>query len=141
MSNIQDIAIPSADAPTPVELAAERRDEALVREGFWRKLRRAAGRIPFAEDAVAVYFCALDPDVPFRVRATLFGALAYFIIPADTLPDFLPLLGFADDASVIAAALTAIGTHMSEKHRRSARQVLGRLPEAEDAEEGSLATS
>lgn len=141
MDNMRDIAVAPAGAPTADEIAAERQGEAVVRRGFWHKLRRVAGRVPFAEDAVAAYFCAFDPDVPFRVRATLIGALAYFIIPADSLPDFLPLLGFADDASVIAAALAAIGTHMNEKHRRSARKVLGRLPQAEASPEDRRATA
>lgn len=111
-----------------VVLSVEQDAERVVRHGFWKKIGRAAGRIPFAEDAVAAYFCAFDPDTPFRVRATLVGALAYFIMPADVMPDFLPLLGFADDASVIAAALAGVASHLGEKHRLAARQALGRLP-------------
>jgi uncharacterized membrane protein YkvA (DUF1232 family) len=104
------------------ELATQ---EKVVRTGFWRKLRRVAGHVPFAEDAVAAYFCALDPATPFRVRATLFGALAYFLLPFDSLPDIFPLLGFVDDASVIAAALAAIGAHLEDRHRLAAKQALG----------------
>jgi uncharacterized membrane protein YkvA (DUF1232 family) len=129
MSASQDIAVSPASLPAPQSLETAD-NEAVVRDGFWRKLRRVAGKVPFAEDAVAAYFCAFDPDVPFRVRATLLGALVYFILPADALPDFLPLLGFTDDASVIVAALAAVGTHMGEKHRKAARQALLRLPDA-----------
>ena len=42
------------------------RDERRVRGQFWDKLRRVASRIPFAQDAVAAYFCAIDPQTPFR---------------------------------------------------------------------------
>ncbi len=100
--------------------------EEKVREGFWRKLASTAGRIPFAEDAVAAYYCAFDQQTPFRVRATLLGALAYFLLPADTVPDLLPMLGFADDASILAAAISTVGAHIGERHRAAARRVLGR---------------
>lgn len=116
--------------PDAITTAVEQKAESAVRKGFWPKLGRTAGRIPFAEDAVAAYYCAFDPETPFRVRATLVGALAYFILPADVMPDFLPLFGFVDDAGVITAALAAIGTHMSEKHRLSAARALGRIPPA-----------
>jgi uncharacterized membrane protein YkvA (DUF1232 family) len=109
-----------------MDAAAAPGAEERVRKGFWRKLARTAGHIPFAEDAVAAYYCAFDQQTPFRVRATLLGALAYFLLPADTVPDLLPMLGFADDASVIAAALSTVGAHIGERHRAAARRVLGR---------------
>ncbi len=94
---------------------------------FWAKLRRMLARIPFAEDLVAAYYCALDRDTPGYVRAVLFGALAYFVLPADVVPDFLAGLGFTDDASVLAAAIAAVGRHLEPKHRAQARERLERL--------------
>jgi uncharacterized membrane protein YkvA (DUF1232 family) len=94
---------------------------------FWAKLRRTLARIPFAEDLVAAYYCALDRDTPGYVRAVLFGALAYFILPADVVPDFLAGLGFTDDASVLAAAIAAVGRHLEPRHRAQARERLERL--------------
>ena len=94
---------------------------------FWRKLKRVAARIPFAEDVVAAYFCALDQSTPAYVRAVLFGAVAYFVLPADMIPDFLAVLGFTDDASVIAAAIAAVGGHLQPEHRERARAALDRL--------------
>lgn len=94
---------------------------------FWDKLRRVIGRIPFAEDLVAAYYCALDGDTPPYVRAVLLGAVAYFVLPADLIPDILPGLGFTDDASVLAAAFAAVGRHLQPRHRAKARQALDRL--------------
>ncbi|MGH6915306.1 MAG: YkvA family protein [Geminicoccales bacterium] len=94
---------------------------------FWAKLRRVVARIPFAEDVVAAYYCALDRDTPGYVRAVLFGALAYFVLPTDMVPDFLAGLGFTDDASVIAAAIAAVGSHLEPRHREQARRSLERL--------------
>lgn len=94
---------------------------------FWAKLKRVVAHIPFAEDAVAAYYCALDRQTPGYVRAVLFGALAYFLLPTDMVPDFLAGLGFTDDASVIAAALAAVGSHLQPRHREQARERLEQL--------------
>ncbi|MGH6906054.1 MAG: YkvA family protein [Geminicoccaceae bacterium] len=96
-------------------------------ERFWRKIRRVAARIPFAEDLLAAYFCAVDRQTPTYVRAVLCGAVAYFVLPADMIPDVLAPLGFTDDASVIAAAIAAVGGHLRPHHRDAARERLDRL--------------
>jgi uncharacterized membrane protein YkvA (DUF1232 family) len=69
----------------------------------------------------------MDRNTPGYVRAVLFGALAYFVLPADLVPDMLAGLGFTDDASVIAAAIAAVGRHLEPKHRAQARKSLDRL--------------
>lgn len=94
---------------------------------FWDKLKRVIGRIPFAEDLVAAWYCALDGDTPPYVRAVLLGAVAYFVLPADLIPDFLVGLGYTDDATVLAAAIAAVGRHLQPKHRAKARQALDSL--------------
>lgn len=94
---------------------------------FWRKLRRVIARIPFAEDLIAAYYCAVDPETPAYVRAVLLGAVAYFILPIDMVPDILAGLGFTDDASVLAAALAAVGRHLQPKHRQRAKASLDDL--------------
>jgi uncharacterized membrane protein YkvA (DUF1232 family) len=101
-----------------------RDDEGTVRRDFWRKLRRVAAHIPFAEDALAAYYCALDRDTPLSVKASLIGALAYFILPMDAIPDMLPVLGFTDDAAVLATALKLVASHIRPEHRDAAREKL-----------------
>src|SRR6516225_12271238 len=85
--------------------AAMAREKSRVRREFWPKFRRFAAKLPFAEDLVAAYFCAFDRDTPRRVQVALIGALAYFVLPFDFVPDMLPLIGFTDDAAVLAAAI------------------------------------
>ena len=107
-------------------------DEQIVRDGFWHKTRKTLGRIPFTEDAVAAFYCATDSATPLPVRATLFGALAYFILPFDFLPDILPVLGFTDDAAVLATAIRMVASNITPEHREAARAALKRgLPDAE----------
>jgi uncharacterized membrane protein YkvA (DUF1232 family) len=101
-----------------------RADEKRVREGFWKKVRTAASKIPFMEDVVAAYYCALDPSTPSRARYVLFGALAYFVLPLDWVPDFLLGFGFTDDIAVLAAAVSAIRSNIREAHYLSARKAL-----------------
>ncbi len=60
--------------------------ERKVRRDFWAKLKLFAGSVPFVEDVVAAYYCALDPATPMRVRGMLLAALAYFILPFDPSP-------------------------------------------------------
>ncbi|HEY0107857.1 MAG TPA: YkvA family protein [Rhizomicrobium sp.] len=100
------------------------RDERIVDRDFWAKLLRVAGRIPFAEDAAAAYFCAIDPATPAKVRAVLFAALAYFVMPFDLVPDFLAGIGFTDDAAVIAMALSVVAGAIKDGHRARARAAL-----------------
>ncbi|MPT23314.1 MAG: DUF1232 domain-containing protein [Starkeya sp.] len=102
-------------------------DEARVRAGFWPKLAGALSRVPFAEDAAAAYYCALDTQTPTRVRALLFGALAYFLLPTDAVPDVFVGLGFTDDAAVLATALNLLASHIGADHRTAAKSALARL--------------
>jgi uncharacterized membrane protein YkvA (DUF1232 family) len=101
-------------------------DEARVRRDFWPKLRRHAARLPFAEDLVAAYYCALDRRTPRRVQVILLGALAYFVLPFDFIPDMLPIIGFTDDAAVLATAVRVVAAHITPEHRDAARRVLAR---------------
>jgi uncharacterized membrane protein YkvA (DUF1232 family) len=103
------------------------RDEEAVRRGFWVKLQRVAAALPFAEELLAAYYCAFDRSTPLHVKASLIGALAYFVLPFDFVPDFLPLLGYTDDAAVLAGAVRLVAAHILPLHRDAAREALQRL--------------
>lgn len=102
-------------------------DETSVRAGFWRTFARAAGQVPFAEDLVASYYCALDPETPGKAKAVLLGALAYFIMPMDAIPDILALVGFSDDIAVLTLAIATVRANLTEAHRIAARKSLANL--------------
>jgi uncharacterized membrane protein YkvA (DUF1232 family) len=109
-------------------------NEQRVRREFWTKAKRVAAGLPFAEDLLAAYYCAFDASTPVQVKAALVGALAYFVLPFDVVPDFLPLVGFGDDAAVLLAAVRMVGAHMLPEHRTAARAALARLKEARRAD-------
>ena len=60
-------------------------------------------------------------------KAALLGAIAYFILPFDFIPDMLPVLGFSDDAAVLATAIRLVATHITPEHRDAARAALKRV--------------
>lgn len=113
---------PQAQLPAVVE-----RNRGRVERGFWGKLRRNVGRVPFVEEAVSAYFCAFDPATPRSVKAMLLAALAYFVVPADMVPDFIAGLGFTDDATVLFTTVRMVAGHIKESHRAQARARLVRL--------------
>jgi uncharacterized membrane protein YkvA (DUF1232 family) len=111
------------------------KDRESVRKRFWSKLKRVAARLPFAEDLLAAYYCAFDKETPRHVQVTLLGAIAYFILPFDFIPDMLPVLGFTDDAAVLATAIRLVATHITSDHRDAARAALQRVVDAGKAAE------
>jgi uncharacterized membrane protein YkvA (DUF1232 family) len=109
----------------PATLARHAR---IVEEGFWTKLLKLAGHIPFAEDLAAAYFCVIDPATPGRVRGILLAALAWFVLPAAVMPEFVVVLGFTNEIAVTAIAVRMIRKHLKERHYVRARMAL-HIPE------------
>ena len=103
------------------------RRETFVREKFFPKLARVLASVPFAEDLVAAYYCAFDRATPLKAKGILIGALAYFILPVDAVPDFILGLGFTDDMAVLLAAFNVVRTHVTDDHRARARETLDRM--------------
>jgi len=118
------IAIPRERALTP---AVIKLNEARVARGFWPTLKRAARKVPFAREAVALYFCARDPDTPAGAKAMMMAALAYFVMPMDAVPDVLAGVGYTDDAAVIATVLALVSRHIKSRHKDAAQDFLDRL--------------
>lgn len=112
---------------TPASDHEQHRQEEKVRTSFFDTLRRGLRHIPFAEDLVASYYCALDPSTPASARGILLAALAYFVLPFDIVPDFVFGLGFTDDIAVLWAAFSAVRSNVQPEHYAKAREMLGTL--------------
>ena len=102
-------------------------NERRVARGFWPKMRRVAARIPFAPEALSVWWCARDPETPAAAKGLMLAALAYFVLPTDAIPDILAGIGFTDDAAVFAALLAVVGKNIKPKHRVAARAWLEKI--------------
>jgi len=121
--DVKDVLDPAkALVPATVQLNEQR-----VTRGFWPKFRKVAARIPFASDALSVWWCARDPTTPMAAKGMMFAGLAYFVLPTDAIPDILPVIGFTDDAAVIAALIAIVGKNLKPSHRAKARAFLDRL--------------
>jgi uncharacterized membrane protein YkvA (DUF1232 family) len=120
----------NADAATMSDEERLARDEATVLRQFWRKLRRFAAQVPFAEELLTVYYCAFDRATPTYVRVALIAALAYFIDPFDLMPDVLPIVGLTDDAAVLATATKLVWGNIKPEHRDAAKEALARMDQA-----------
>lgn len=113
--------------PDPEIIGPAEGHEARVRSRFWKTVKKAVAAIPFIDEVVAAYYCALDPETPASVRATLLAALAYFVVPFDIVPDFIVGFGFSDDITILVTAITMVRGHIGEQHRTAARIALDRL--------------
>ena len=102
-------------------------NEQRVEEGFWPKMRRVAAKVPFAKEALSVWYCAKDDDTPMAAKGMMLAALAYFVLPVDAIPDFIAGLGYTDDAAVFTALLAILGKNLKPKHKLAAKRDIERL--------------
>lgn len=116
------------------------RNEKTVRDSFWPKLKRVLAQVPFAEQAVAAWYCAFDPLTPVQVKGVLLAALAYFVLPFDLMPDVVVGLGFTDDLTVLATAVGLVQAHIRPEHRDKARDTIARLRRGADVSRQSGAS-
>ena len=101
----------------PEIVTEEKYQRAWSEKRFWAKLPRSArklGRLGLRQ-ALRLYYVLKRPDLPGKTRAMIYGALGYFILPTDLLPDLLPILGFTDDLGLLAAVFMAASQYMDEE--------------------------
>jgi uncharacterized membrane protein YkvA (DUF1232 family) len=68
-----------------------------------------------------------DPDTPMAAKGLIYGALGYFIMPLDAIPDITPIVGFSDDLTALATAITMVAMSIKDKHREEAEEKLKNL--------------
>ena len=99
---------------------------ASVPPGFWsRALRflRFAGK-QLMHKALLLHYAAQNPRTPKWAKTAIYGALAYFLLPLDLVPDLLPVVGYTDDLWVLAAALATVTLYINDDVRAQAAQRL-----------------
>ena len=67
--------------------------------------------------ALTLYYTAIDPATPLRDKAIIYGALGYFILPLDAIPDAIPIAGFTDDSAALFAAISAVKSNITPEIR------------------------
>src|SRR6202167_6616772 len=102
-------------------------DEANLRRMLWRRIFAEPASLPFLEDILTAHYCAFDRKTPLYVKVILVGAIVYFVMPDDLIPDSLSLIGLADDAAVLGGAFKVVSSHIKPEHREAAQLMLARL--------------
>jgi len=102
-------------------------NERRVDEGFWPKIRRVAAKVPFATEALSVWYCAKDDETPLAAKGMMLAALAYFVMPIDAIPDVIAGLGYTDDAAVFTALMAIVGRNLKPRHKLAAKRDIEKL--------------
>lgn len=89
---------------------------------FWSKLTKIPKRIgrKIVYLALLLYYTLVSPDTSFKDKAVIYGALGYFILPTDLVPDFIPVLGYADDLAALVAAVRTVSRNITQSVREQA---------------------
>ncbi len=93
-------------------------------EGFWEKLKNFALKAgsEIVEKALWLYYAAQDPATPAWAKTVIYGALGYFILPLDAIPDMLPGVGFSDDLGALAAAVATVAAYINDDVKKKAAE-------------------
>jgi uncharacterized membrane protein YkvA (DUF1232 family) len=93
---------------------------------FWEKIKNYAGAagIDVIEKALILYYCLIDRDTPAWAKAVIIGALGYFVVPVDLIPDVIPVAGYSDDLGGLLSALTMVAIHIKSEHKAAAKDRL-----------------
>jgi uncharacterized membrane protein YkvA (DUF1232 family) len=96
-------------------------------ERIAKAMKRATSRIPFMDDVLALYYCAIDPKTPAKIRIVIGATLLYLVMPLDIIPDFLAIIGYTDDITALMIVIKLVSSHVTQVHKDRARDRLGLL--------------
>lgn len=104
----------------------ERYQKNYSEEDFWAKIkkvaRKAGAKVIYL--ALILYYELADGKVSLKEKGIILGALGYFILPVDLIPDFLPLAGYTDDLAALVAAFAYVKSHLTPEVRMRAQTKL-----------------
>lgn len=105
-----------------------------LKHSLWKKIGTYAQKagLPLIYGVLLLFYSLQDEKVPKSAKLIIGGALAYFILPIDTIPDFIPLTGFTDDLGMIVLALTQVAIYLTPETKAKAKAKLTHwFPEAD----------
>ena len=96
-----------------------------LKRRLWEKLSSQAKRAgqDLVETTLKLYFSARDDSTPAWAKTVIYGALVYFLVPIDAVPDLLPT-GYGDDLATLLTALATVSTHIKEEHTSKAKALM-----------------
>ena len=95
-------------------------------EKFWDKLKKfakkAGSSVVYA--VLLLYYTLQKPEVPKKTKAVIIGALGYFILPVDLIPDMMLGVGFTDDLGALGIALFQVAMYIDDDIKLKAKMKL-----------------
>lgn len=91
-------------------------------DNFWNKVKKyavKAGKTVIIQ-ALTMYHTMQDKDTPLWAKGVIVGALGYFIVPLDAIPDITPVVGYGDDCGALAMAMATVAVYIKPEHRQKA---------------------
>lgn len=98
-------------------------------DNFWNKVTtfaQSAG-VEVIYRAFQLYYAAHGPNTPVWAKATIYGALGYFISPIDAIPDLVPVVGYSDDLGVLALSVATCAAYITPEIKTQAKQAMKEL--------------
>ncbi|GEM_PF-188096 len=74
--------------------------------------------------ALVLFYTLQKPTLPGWAKATIIGALGYFISPLDAILDVVPIAGYTDDLGVLLVALAAVAMFIDDDVKQKAKNKL-----------------
>lgn len=92
-------------------------------DGLWNKITGNVKKVGanLIYDVLQLFYVAKNPNVPMKIRAAMIAPLGYFISPVDLIPDLMPVVGYSDDAAVIAMAIGIAHFYITDEIRQQAQ--------------------
>ena len=89
---------------------------------LWSKITDVAKKagIKVVYMALVLYYVTRDPNVPTTDKMKIYGALGYFILPTDLIPDAVAVMGFTDDIAALTWAMYTAGKYVTPEIRQLA---------------------
>ncbi len=76
------------------------------------------------EIVLILFYTLQRSDLPHKYKLVIIGALGYWILPSDLLPDLMPAIGYTDDLSTLVMAMTVVASHINDEVRQKAKDKL-----------------
>lgn len=106
-----------------MEMKTEDYAEHFSEEKFWDKLLKFGKQagVKLTYGALLLYYTFQKPTIPKKVKSIILGALGYFILPIDVIPDITPVVGFTDDLGMVVAALVVVAAYIDGDTKQLAK--------------------
>lgn len=119
----------------PKNVKLSKYEKEFSEDGLWEKIASVAKKagIKVVYYALLLFYALKSENVKMSDKALIIGALGYFILPLDLVPDFIPIAGYGDDAAVLydlIQKLDCIDEHVKAQAKNKLKEWFGNYDES-----------